>query len=602
MKTNRMMRRLLFALACLSAGTRSSQAAALRPGDPLPVRILYDNSGSMYPGYVPPGTANRPRKSELGVRFFHEYPQFGDWLSDFVDLQSVLNARSVGMWTFTSNDAFAAGDVREVHPSVPPASFDTAEALRRFPAQTGSNTFLTETLEAFTSDYTGLVWLITDNIVETGAGEPDAGVERFFRTLHDRPRYRSVHLYKLPFRDEAAGQSAALAVYGILVSPSEVPASTLAWYDRKLREHLLGAKRRRGTPGADLFAGREHLKFKNLAVDAMELNAVPTLKLLVDERDKGLFREGQNVRLELTGNIRSFLTQHSVVGGRYELALGAPFVPEPWAQRDLGLAPLGVEAFDAASGEIRDPIPPNGSRGVTAQLGSALPVSFHPSSLGPWLRLAWSGATVQYTGTVRMAFRDVNVRLERAQMAGIFGIGQASRIFDFQDVRTLDQVNPSVAQVTFALKTGSGRTALLVFAIVAIAAIAVVLGFVLSRPQVFKIRVTHAPEQTIALRRLGSHPIRHEAYLLGRLTRGLTGNWSFLPTTGIAQFTVKPGAAESSWDVRFASGAECRISIQPQGGGTATVTKPGAVAAPTRPTSPSKPAGIPPRLPRIDRP
>jgi hypothetical protein len=45
---------------------RLEGSAAITTGGPLPVRILYDNSGSMYPGYTPPGTVGRRTKSELG--------------------------------------------------------------------------------------------------------------------------------------------------------------------------------------------------------------------------------------------------------------------------------------------------------------------------------------------------------------------------------------------------------------------------------------------------------------------------------------------------------------------------------------------------------
>src|SRR5689334_8319962 len=97
------MRSLVAVAAVLFVAAAAPALTALTPGEPLPVRILVDHSGSMYPGYTPPGAPNRRTRSELGVRFFHEYPQFQQWLGDFVNAQTIVDGGTVGMWTFTSN-------------------------------------------------------------------------------------------------------------------------------------------------------------------------------------------------------------------------------------------------------------------------------------------------------------------------------------------------------------------------------------------------------------------------------------------------------------------------------------------------------------------
>ncbi len=549
-------------IVCFGAATQVF--AALTPGEPLAVRILFDHSGSMYPGYSPPGTANRHTRRGLGVRFFHEYPQFQQWLADFVDAQAIVDGGTIGMWTFTSNAGFTPADIQQVHPAVPVREFDVNQAIGRFPAEVGQNTYLTETLETFTRDFTGLVWLITDNVVETSGGQPDADVQHFFQSLNDRPEYRSVHLYKYTFVDEASGQQAALAVYGILVSEADVPPSTLGYYDRRFRTAFLEAKRRQGNPPPDLFPGREHLKLKNLAVDSLELRAA--LRLLLDDAEKGVFKEGQNVRLSLEGEVKSNLTQHSVTGGRYELAIASPFVPEEWANRDLGARALSPEIFDVAAGAIDEPIPPNGTRAVRADLLSNQPVSFSPSDLLQWLRLAWRGATVRYAGTVRMSFTGVNVHFQREQMSGIFGIDRASSVFDFQDVRTLDQVNPSVAQASFALRTGSSRTAILLAVIALLAAIAAAFALLMARVRRFRVRVSGAPETIVALRRLGTYLVVIDGQTVGRLRRGIGAGYDFKPTTGIAAFSVVPGGTIDTWDVKFSASGTRQLSIVPQEG------------------------------------
>jgi hypothetical protein len=553
----------------------------------------------MYPGYSPPGAAHRRTRSELGVRFFHEYPQFQQWLADFVDAQTIVDGATAGMWTFTSNQQFTPGDIREVHPPVPVRDFNVSRAIAQFPAQPGQNTYLTETLETFTHGFTGLVWLITDNVVETSGGQPDADVQRFFQSLNDRPEYRSVHLYKYAFADDATGHRAALAVYGILVSAAEVSPSTLSYYDRKFRTAFRDAKRRQGNPPADLFSGREHLKLKNLAVDSLELRAA--LRLLLDDAEKGVFREGQTVHLGLEGEVKSNLTQHAVTGGRYELATASAFAPEEWASRDLGARPLPPEMFDGASGSIEEPIPPNGTRALQAQLASSQPVSFSPSGLLQWLRLAWSGATVRYTGTVRMSFTDVKVQFQREQMAGIFGIDRASNVFDFQNVRTLDQVNPSVAQVSFALRTGSSRTAIMLVALAVLVALAAVVAFIALRVRQFHVRVSGTPEVAVALRRLGTYPVVIDGQMVGRLCRGFADGYGFKPTTGIAAFSVVPANASDTWDVRFAGAGTRQLSIVPENGKRNTaIDRAGSPGAPAAPLQNIPKA--PPRLPRITSP
>jgi hypothetical protein len=564
-----MKRLVTIAAFCIAVAV---DAAPITPGSPLPVRILYDNSGSMYPGYRPPGSPDRHSRDQLGVHFFYQAPGFAQWLDDFVRGQAAMGGDTAGMWTFTSNGAFTPADIHEVHPVVPLRDFRTETALANFPPHPGNNTYLTETLNAFTRDFTGLVWLITDNIVEERAGEPDAGVQEFFETLARSNDLRSVHLFKHTFEEN--GQSSALAVYGILVSAQEIPPETLAHYDRKFR---------------DLFPGHEHLKLKNLSIEPLTLHA--DLQLVLADRDKGMFKEGQSVQLDLDGEIQSHLTQHAVTAGHYELAIASPFAAEPWAQRDLGAQPLAPDLFDSASGEIAEEIPPNGSRRVHAQLGSNQPVSFTPSGIGEWLRLAWSGATVRYTGNVRMSLADVKVHLKQQRMAGIFGIDHATSVFAFQDVTVLHGIQPSVVPVSFALRTGSSRTAILLLILSILAVIVATAAFMASRTQTFRIVVANTAPSIVALRRLGTHNIIDDRNLLGRLSRGLVNGYDFIPATGNPAFTVVPSGDGETWDVKFIGGPSRRLSIKAEGGGN--LKKPAAAAPAARGAPPP-----PPPLPR----
>ena len=587
------MKRALEVLA-FSLLVTNGVAAPLAPGKPVAVRILYDNSGSMYPGYQPPGSPERHSRAELGVRYVHQTPEFASWLSDFVRAQSIIGARSVGMWTFTSNHSFTPADLQQVHPDVPVEQFNAAAAIGNFPPHAGNMTFLSESLQAFTHDFTGIVWLITDNIVETGDGQPDADVQQFFQMLAQRPELRSVHLFKYMFNDN--GHTAGLAVYGIVVCAAEVPSETLTYYDGRFRA-LRDAKRRDGNPPADLFAGREYLKLKDLRVAPMQ----PELRLVLEEGDKGTFKEGQSVQLRVEGAIRSLLTQHSVTGGRYELAISSPFVPEAWAQRKLGAKTLEPQVFDLAHGEITEPIAPMASRDVRERLRSAQPVSFSPSGPVEWLRLAWSGAAVRYSATAQMSFSDVRVRLEPQQMAGIFGIDHASSIFEFQNVKTLANVPPAIVPVTFALRTGTKRTAILLVILSLLAVLAATLLYLLTRRQVFRISYSGVPDRITALRRLGRYDVVFDGKRLGRLWRGLVNGYGFDAVRGDAALTVVPATDEGAWDVRFTGGGARRLSIKADGGGKAK--SPSAAKPPVRvgPPPPPPRSASPPPPPRSAR-
>jgi hypothetical protein len=599
MRTFQPRRTLLLLAVSFLAGARAGSAAVAGSG-PLKARILYDNSGSMYPGYAPPGRPGTPR-SVSGSRLVHQYPEFQDWLSDFVVRQSLLNAGTASMWALTSHGEFAPGDLKEIHPEVPLAQFDTARAIQGIPEQWGETTYLAEGLSRVSQGFEGLVWLITDSIVDTGSGEPNADVERFFVALRDEPRYRSVHLYKLPFRDRVNGQRSNLAVYGVLVSDAAVPSDVLARYDGRFRSDFRGANRRRGNPPPPLFEGREHLKLKDLAIASLELKTDPSLRAML-ENPEGLFKEGRPVQLGLDGRIQSYLTQHSVTGGRYTVKLLGDLEPEEWARRDLGARPLPGALFESASDEIQQVIPPNGAREIRATLRSTEPVALSYRGLGAWLRLAFAGAVVQYSGTAELSFEDVEVRLDRGKLQGVFGVDAASRVFDVQEVRRLQPL-PSRAPVRFALRTGSQRTALLLLAVFLAAGLLGFCAVLFARRAWYRIRITGTPDRTVSLRRLASHQVQHEGQVLGRLSRRLLGGHDFAPNQLSAALTITPTRQPDTYDVRFRDGRGVQLAIEP-------LAKASGKKRSAGPRARTKPAPGPPvvpqttvrSLPKIDRP
>lgn len=579
-----------FLLLCglaLRAADSSSRAAAPR-GGALRVRILYDNSGSMFPGYAPPGRPGTPR-SQSGARYFYQDPEFQKWLADFVDRQVLLQGSTVSMSALTSQGGFTPADLKQVHTEAPISTFDIARAVRNLPADAGQTTYLREGLDHFTRGFDGLVWLITDNVVETQAGAIDEGVKSFFEALRDTHRFRSVHLFKLPFHDRESQQDATLAVYGILVTQEAIPTPDLTRFDRRMGETFLFAKRRGGDPPPPLFPGREHLKLKDLKVDPMQLNA---LEVSLDSPER-LLEEGQPLRLKLRGTIQSHLTQHSVTAGQYRLTMASPFQPDDRAERDLGAQPLAASLFLPIEGTIDSAIPPQGRREIVAGLRSSKPISIRARGPLAWLRLAFNGASIPYAGTVRMSFDQVRVRLERGEMSGIFGIDQASSIFDFQDVRRLE-VAPSEAPVTFTLQIGERRTAILLVLLAVLAALVGAAAALLARKRWYFLRITGTPDKLISLRRLGRHPVVHAGQPLGTLSRRLGGGHEFVPQPPSAALAITPTSVPDAFDVRFRDGRSCRLSIEPRGGA--------GKENPKRPPLPGAPAPAPPSLPGPSRP
>jgi hypothetical protein len=312
--------------------------------------------------------------------------------------------------------------------------------------------------------------------------------------------------------------------------------------------------------------------------------------------------------------IRSYLTQHSVTAGRYTLEPDSDLAPDEANRRQFGLAALPRGTFQSVSGSLGEPIPPNGSQSIAISLPSRAPLSLSFDSFTGWLRAAFGGAVVTYTGTVKMSFGDVQVRLERDRMAGIFGIDRASSIFDIQDVRTI-QVVPSRNRISFALRTSSQRTWLLLLVLAALA-VSAFLGFrALRRPQRYRIEISGSPASVVALRRLGGHEVFHEGHRLGRLSRGLGGSHDFAPTAGSAAVTITPATQDGCYDVRIRD-ARYRLAIQPLEAGVTrqpAAGRPGIPIAAAGPPVPGPPAsrgpaqppaqpGAPAARPKIGRP
>lgn len=536
-------------------------SAEITIGSELEARILLDNSGSMFPGYAPPGRSG-PSLAESGGRYYAQYPEFAGWVNDFVAAQTILGVHSLSLASFTSTGSFKPSDVRFLHRSTPLDRFNFASLRSQLPVP-GRHTYLTESLEQASIGFEGILWLITDNIVEDRRGVPDQGVARFFRTLSESTRYRAIHLYKLPFADIAQGKPGNLAIYGILVSPNEVDGNVLRYFDRKFRGDFLRAPRRGTT--VPIFRDGAYWKLKDLSVGALELEVRPTLEVEIVQQDRNLFRERKMVRLELKGSVASRLTQHRVTAGSFEIKPRGAFRPEGNTGEDYGLDEAPAEYFDGTRANLPR-ISPRESIRIQAELRSNRPIPLETEGFGAWLRSASSGLEVTYRGYAEAHFQDLVAEFDRTQMAGIFGAESAPEIFRIPSRIEIAEEISNPAPIEFQLTSGYGRQLLFALLVLLIGGLAVAVYFFFFRTIKYRV-VVGTKEQIVALHRGASRKVKHAGLALGRLRRALGGTSHFEPNQHRAGLQVTPSSTPGRFDVVLRDSENLVLEISEIGGG-----------------------------------
>lgn len=556
---------LLTALCLPATFAGASTWAADRGIEPSSVRILLDNSASMYPGYRPGGGG-----PGAAVRLYRDSPAFASWLEDFAKSQSVLGGRKISLSAFTSTGAYSRGDLRELEPFVPLADFRARPALGRAPFP-GLNTYLAEALAQASQGFEGLLWLVTDNIVERSQGETALGVRKFFESLRDEPRFRSVHLIKLQIAMEGS-QAGTLAVYGILVSDRAADMA-LGEFDDRVRERLRTAVRPEGR--GPLFPGQEHWKLKDLRAGIVKVEA-PQLEVVLGPEHGGLLRPGK-LHLRLRGRVESRLTQHSVIRGAYSLRPVGSFAPRTGTPEAALVEPFAANLFLGSSGKLERPIPPNGREPIEAILTSKEPLALRTHGFSAWFRSATSGLEAEYHGKVEVSFRDVALHLERSEMHGVFGIDMAPEVFGFQSEQTLAQVLPVVVPVSFRLAGPRWHQALLA------ALLGILLGcfglawFVLRKSTTFRVRISGQAERQLSLRPLGRVLLMSNGQILGSLTRRLTKRARFVSSTDNPRIKLRPGERKGIFLFEIRDEGTVELAIEP--------ISPGASLAEARPES-----------------
>lgn len=553
---------IFLALLFLSASLLVNPAMAeITLSSELEIRILLDNSASMYPGYGPPGIGSRSR-ADTGGKFYVEYSEMEDWLDDFVALQTILGGRSISFLSLTSSGAFEASDVRTLHRKSPLDQFRASKARRSLPGQ-GKHTYLTEGLRSATQGFEGILWLITDNIVEDRRGVPDQGVARFFRSLADSERFRSVHLYKLPFEDLVGGKPGNLAIYGILISSQEIQPNVLRYFDNKFRGDFLKAQRRiSGTP---LFGEGAYWKLKDLRVGALDLEIRPTLDVEIVQRERRLFREHQEIVLRFRGSVLNRLTQHRLTGGRFEVRPRGAFEPSVTDQGGFSIEQVPGSHFDSSE-SLLPRIAPRDKAEIQGQLISNRSISLKPKGFWAWLKSASRGIKVIFRGQAEARFTELVAEFDRRQMDGIFGADAAPEIFQIPARLEIRAEVSEPESISFELTSAHWRQLLFVLLLLFLLAMAVGFYWIFGRTKKFRV-IVDGDERIVALRRLGSKSIDHEGHTLGRLRRDVWGSTGFFPNTHSVGVKVRAAGKAGCFDFTLRDKGSGRLELQEIGGG-----------------------------------
>jgi hypothetical protein len=514
-------------------GASPSIFAKITMNSEVNVKILYDYSGSMYPGY--PAKSHRP-----GVKYFHEYGRFRDWLTNFVTNQKRLNGTRISMSVFKSITTFTQKDIVEVHPLVPIDNFSVELAFKYIRKRGKDYTYLADSLDHFTpSNFEGLVWLITDNIVETSQG--GSTTKDFFQSLRDKGKYRSVHIFGYPFRDPGTGQTSTLAVYGLLVSPYPIDNRTATWYDRKFIDF------------ANVFPGNGHLKLKDLSVNVLEIIIKP-IEIDIRSHKKIISDEGDYLKLPFEVSIKNNMSLHTITGGSLNIVLSKFFAPDPDNRNKYGLKNISTRTFKTSPIQIEGDIPPGRIQKVaTFSIESTEKISVDISGFQDHISLALKPGHITYNGYVTAySHHQLPVVLKNEgieNIKGIYGSKDIELIFSPEKKIIGIPFKSTQFPVRFFIQTSSSRGYILLFLLIALLVGGILLARYLIKPATFIIAIA-GNKMEVPLRRLiGRHDIKYENELLGHVKRGMGEYLIYYPKDRVARYSFKPSSEKGKFEI-----------------------------------------------------
>lgn len=260
------------------------------------VYYLFDNSASMYDGYPSP---------RAGAKFYYQRPEFQAFIRQYIAATSKSDD-SISIITFnrvtnTVLPLTPVGDINWESVFPPVGKLDVVGS--QSPQDTGFTRMpdaLRELL-AKINDKKAVVWLLTDNIADSGASNEAADTREFYSLLATDPRVQMVHAYPL-LRDPINSKS-TLMIYGIVLGDKE-PFSLpeLKEWDEK----YVGAKTMVDLMGQDAF------QMKPLNRNTLELSLKEQLKLDAIDEDSPLTGSVDLV-------IKSYFHYHTITSAKLNL-------------------------------------------------------------------------------------------------------------------------------------------------------------------------------------------------------------------------------------------------------------------------------------------
>ena len=567
--------------------------------------VLYDGSRSMYPGYRPRAQATAPRPA-----CFHERNEFVVWLLEFlarqgerfgnrqIDLDAFyclgrgpqVRIETLGTFrdTATIEALAASGNAVSI--------FQPLVAIHRN-TDAGMQTYLREALAQVVAGFEGVVWLVTDNIVESGDDPDELDLNAFFGQIKEDPRYRAAHVFAFPYAMD--GRQGALAVYGFLVSPEPPDKAVHDYLDRiffELRQYI---------------PRHRHLKLKDLGNQPLDPELECSARVTGDLNH--FSQRGQALRVDYSAAVASLLTQHTVVAGTCVVSAGT-FVPAGEDAAAYGVAPLPA-GWLQGSEQLLPAIEPGAAVTLPGTLASQGDIAL--PGMDAASRRAWaaSGKPLAYTGKFQIAFTNLGIRFEPERLEEIYGMPSALSVFGINaaaDSLPDQSISLEKTLLVFPPPPAGGWIPLVLLLLLLLAALAAVLA-VLARASAYRV-VVAGEAAVVRLRPCGRFGVRHGDVRLGVLRRGLGRDFDFAPgpdradwrverltTAGLATWRAVPTASQGKDEAvlvtieSLAGGRARNGGASPGGAGTARPVatagpgpKPGPKPGPARRIPPPK--------------
>ncbi|MCP4146628.1 MAG: prohibitin family protein [bacterium] len=365
------------------------------------VKILFDYSDRMYPGY-PEHT-----RQETGAVFFYQNREFRKWFRKFIESQAIFKARQVSLATFRSAARFRAEDIELAHPPSSVKDFNVDMAFSNYRSPGADYAHLEESLDFFTKDkFTGLVWLITANRIDAKREESETAA--FFKHLMNTEKYRSVHIYGLPFEDNDRGRRGKLCIYAILVSPEPLIAEIALRVEDQF--HRI----------AEIFGHREHFPLKSPVPHPLNLN----IQRNPAQKPSFLrnFHGDLLLMIPIKGAVKNNLDHFTIFGGNLSVEVSGQLSAGPAERAASGIVArknISANSFNRLEITLTDALPPGETQELTGlnlvigDLSSPGELSDNKSS--DTVKVRFSSHSLRLSGPIMVTVA------EREQLFAIFG-------------------------------------------------------------------------------------------------------------------------------------------------------------------------------------